>query len=47
MEAVVRRAPVHVRDLEELPELRRWQLEVLGEDFVRVLSQGSSPYRDA
>ncbi|MBK8247982.1 MAG: ribonuclease D [Gemmatimonadetes bacterium] len=47
MEAVVRRAPVHVRDLEELPELRRWQLEVLGEEFVRVLRGGSSPYRDA
>lgn len=47
MEAVVRRAPVHVRDLEELPGLRRWQLEVLGEDFVRVLRGGSSPYRDA
>lgn len=46
MESVVRRAPVHVRDLEELPELRRWQLEVLGEDFVRVLRQGNSPYRD-
>ena len=43
---MVRRAPVHVRDLEELPELRRWQLEVLGEDFVRVLRQGTSPYKD-
>jgi ribonuclease D len=47
MEAVVRRAPTSVDDLLDLPGMRRWQLEVLGEDFVRVLGDGASPYRDA
>ena len=55
LEAVARRKPTRVEDLTEIPELRRWQIEVLGEAFVRALRQGAgaparasddSPYRD-
>jgi len=37
MEAVARRKPRSVDDLQEVPELRRWQAEVLGADFVTAL----------
>ncbi|MFL5578245.1 MAG: ribonuclease D [Gemmatimonadaceae bacterium] len=56
LEAVVRRAPRSVADLTDVKDLRRWQIEVLGEDMVRALNQGAStvtatageesPYRD-
>lgn len=55
LEAVARRKPVRVEELGEIPELRRWQIEVLGEAFVRALRQSGgstakakddSPYRD-
>ena len=49
LEAVVRRKPSHVEDLSDLPDLRRWQIEELGEAFVRALRAGNptdSPYRD-
>ncbi|MFI5239300.1 MAG: ribonuclease D [Gemmatimonadales bacterium] len=37
MEAVARRKPRSVDELREIPELRRWQAEVLGADFVAAL----------
>lgn len=37
MEAVARRKPGSVQELSEIPELRRWQAEVLGADFVAAL----------
>lgn len=48
MEAVARRRPRHVDDLAELPELRRWQVEVLGPAFVKELAGSAaddSPYK--
>ncbi len=41
MEAVARRKPRHAEELAELPELRRWQVEMLGEPFVRALHSSS------
>jgi ribonuclease D len=38
MEAAARRKPQHADDLLEVPELRRWQVEVLGEGFVKALA---------
>lgn len=37
LEAVVRRKPSSVNDLEEIPGLRRWQIAEMGEEFVRAL----------
>jgi ribonuclease D len=37
MEAVARRKPKSVEELGEIPELRRWQAEVLGAEFVAAL----------
>jgi ribonuclease D len=37
LEAVARRKPKSVEELREIPELRRWQAEVLGPDFVAAL----------
>jgi ribonuclease D len=37
LEAVARKNPVSLEQLREVPELRRWQIEVLGEGFVRAL----------
>lgn len=54
MEAVARRHPASIEELEEVTELREWQRNVLGPDFVRALqahrhqpSSASSPYRDS
>jgi ribonuclease D len=59
LEAVARRNPASVEELSTIPELRRWQVEELGESFVRALRNGTpsagtvttragdSPYRDA
>jgi len=38
MEAVARRNPRHVDELAEIKELRGWQAEVLGEQFVNALA---------
>ncbi len=38
MEAAARRKPRQRDDLLEVPELRRWQVEVLGEGFVKALA---------
>jgi ribonuclease D len=40
MESVVRRKPESVEALREVPELRRWQIELLGDAFVQALRQG-------
>ena len=49
MEAVARRKPRHVDELAELTELRKWQVEVLGADFVKALAsfaaKDDSPYK--
>ena len=37
LEAVARRKPKSVEELAEIPELRRWQAEVMGADFVAAL----------
>jgi ribonuclease D len=57
LEAVVRRKPARVEDLADIKELRQWQIEELGEDFVKALrdtravahppATHDSPYRDA
>lgn len=55
MEAVARRNPASIEELESVPELRRWQRAVLGEGFVKALAPhrkkaaaaNESPYRDA
>ncbi len=49
LEAVARRNPATIDELAEIPELRRWQVEVLGERFVSALggrTGSDSPYRD-
>jgi ribonuclease D len=58
MEAVARRNPETVSQLDEVPELRNWQRQVLGADFVKALAphrkatpaaraaNDDSPYRD-
>jgi ribonuclease D len=37
MEAVARRKPRSVEEMGEIPELRHWQAEVLGPEFVAAL----------
>jgi len=39
LEAIARRRPDSVDELREVPELRRWQIEQLGEEFIRALRQ--------
>jgi ribonuclease D len=53
MEAVARKNPATLEELESVVELRRWQARVLGEDFVKALAphrkpvaEAGSPYRD-
>ncbi len=38
MEAVARKNPRRVEELAEIPELRKWQAEVLGPQFVKALA---------
>jgi ribonuclease D len=45
LEAVARRRPTSTEELAQIPDLRRWQIEELGEDFVRALGQGASSSR--
>lgn len=42
LEAVARRRPSSLEELAEVPDLRRWQIEVLGEDFLRALRDAPS-----
>jgi ribonuclease D len=39
LEAVARKNPATLEQLAQIPELRRWQVELLGEDFVRALGR--------
>ena len=47
LEAVARRRPKSVEELSEIPDVRRWQIEQLGEDFVRALRDTPSSSRKA
>ncbi len=42
LEAVARRTPASMEDLAEVKELRRWQVEVLGEEFVKAMKGGKA-----
>jgi ribonuclease D len=42
LEAVARRRPSSVEELTDIPDFRRWQIEQLGEDFVRALGKAPS-----
>jgi ribonuclease D len=42
LEAVARRRAASVDELAEIPDLRRWQIEQLGEDFVRAVREVAS-----
>jgi len=44
---VARRRPKSVEELSDIPDLRRWQVEQLGEDFVRALRDAPSSSRKA
>jgi ribonuclease D len=53
MEAVARANPKTIEELEKMPELRRWQVEVLGQGILKALAnhrpaakEPESPYRD-
>ncbi|HEU4990284.1 MAG TPA: HRDC domain-containing protein [Gemmatimonadaceae bacterium] len=50
LEAVARRNPLTQTELEEVTELRRWQCEVLGAEFLKALGShrkaADSPYKD-
>ncbi len=52
LETVARRLPREVAELAEIPELRRWQVELMGTDFVKAMAAFASapvedsPYRD-
>jgi len=37
LEAIVRKRPARVKDLEDVPGLRRWQIAEMGEEFVEAL----------
>jgi hypothetical protein len=43
LEAVARRNPATVEQMREIVELRRWQVDVLGADFLSALG----PHRKA
>ena len=46
LEAVARRTPQSLDELREIPELRQWQIEELGDGFVRALrSHATTPYK--
>jgi ribonuclease D len=43
LEAVARRNPATLEELESVPELKRWQRSVLGEDFLKALAHHRAP----
>ena len=49
LETIARLNPASVQGLAQIPELRRWQIAELGEEFLAALTGRSeaSPYRDA
>jgi ribonuclease D len=40
METIVRSRPESAEELQAVPDLRRWQIELLGADFVKALRRG-------
>ena len=42
MEAVARKRPLKVEELADIPDFRRWQIEQLGDEFVRALRNAPS-----
>jgi len=42
LEAIVRRRPAKVSDLEDVPGLRRWQISEMGDEFVEALNRKSA-----
>ena len=42
LEAVARRRPRTLEELAEIPDLRRWQIEQMGEEFIRALNPRTS-----
>lgn len=50
LEGIARRNPHSLEEMMEVPDMRRWQAEVLGEEFIHALSNGKpddSPYRES
>ena len=47
LESVARKRPTTIEELAALPDLRRWQVEVLGAELVRALNAGAAPARAA
>jgi ribonuclease D len=43
LEAVARKNPGTLEELESVPELKRWQRSVLGEDFLKALAHHRAP----
>ena len=43
LEAVARKNPATLEELESVPELKRWQRSVLGEDFLKALAHHRRP----
>jgi ribonuclease D len=41
LEAIARRKPKHMDDFVEITDLRRWQAELLGADFLKALAGGA------
>jgi len=46
LEAVVRKNPTNPDELREMPELRRWQVDVLGDGFVKALKREGGGRRE-
>ena len=42
LETVARKRPASVDELREIPDLRQWQIEQLGDEFIRALSEAPS-----
>jgi ribonuclease D len=42
LEAVARRRPQSIEEMSDVPDLRRWQIEELGNDFIRALRDAPS-----
>jgi ribonuclease D len=47
LEAVARRSPTTMDDLREIPELRRWQINEMGSDFLTALAPHQKPTKSA
>jgi ribonuclease D len=45
LEAVARRRPTAVEELNDVPDLRRWQIAELGPEFIRALADAPSSSR--